>query len=195
MPWSLVSGCSVTSRAWTQASFSVFNLAIKSLMCSCRSRSCKMSFSSRRLCASSVGPKRRDTICIWIVFEVQLKHMHAGTVHILHWVKWLNASKLKIEKRFHHGHCQSHHAVSLLVDDAPLVGFLTSKSMGGNARMKLYWQTTSLYIYICITLVKFKIKPRHTSLHRLFSAHSPGGYLRVKISKQRGLRSLDAVCN
>jgi hypothetical protein len=52
-----------------------------------------------------------------------------------------------IEKRFHHGHCQSHHAVSLLVDDAPLVGFLTSKSMGGNARMKLYWQTTSLYIY------------------------------------------------
>ena len=53
-----------------------------------------------------------------------------------------------IEKRFHHGHCQSHHAVSLLVDDAPLVGFLTSKSMGGNARMKLYWQTTSLYIYM-----------------------------------------------
>ena len=95
MPWSLVSGCSVTSRAWTQASFSVFNLAIKSLMCSCRSRSCKMPFSSRRLCASSVGPKRRDTICIWIVFEVQLKPMHAGTVHILHWVKWLNASKLK----------------------------------------------------------------------------------------------------
>ena len=41
------------------------------------------------------------------------------------------------EQSIQHSHSQSHHAISLLVDDAPLVGLLTSKYTGGNADMKL----------------------------------------------------------